>query len=158
MTTIDIIKEYICDEVFQNGYPHRVNDEHPFDFFMSADLDSSQSVEDSILGMQYGFEVAEEYIMDNIRSIRGLMQSKLDDLIRLQEKIDKVKHCITVEKIRNIKSFAGLKVPDEIEIMIGQNYSVAFIPHCKKAEQAIEYFNKNPDRKWQKILEEASKI
>lgn len=158
MIVIDIIKEHICDEVFQNGYPHRVSDEHPFDFFMSADLDSSQSIEDSILGTQYGFEVAEEYSMDNVRNIRGLMQSKLNDLIRLQDKINKVSDCNIIEKINNIKSFGGLHVPSEIEIIVDQNYNISLIPHCKKAEQAIEYFNKNPDRKWQKIFETASKV
>ena len=108
--------------------------------------------------MQYGFEVAGEYAIENIRNIRGLMQSKLDDLIRLQEKINTANHCNIVEKINNIKSFAGLKVTAEIEIFADQGYNIAFAPHCKKAEKAIEYFNKNPDQKWQKILEEASKV
>ena len=88
MATInELLKTHICEEIFQNGYPEDVNGQHPFDFFMEADVECANGVDDSSLGEEFGFEVASEYGFENIRSIRGLMQSMLDDLERLQEKI-----------------------------------------------------------------------
>ena len=84
MTTIlDNIKTHICEEIFQNGYPSSVEGKHPFDFFMEADVESANGVDDSILGTKYDFEAASEYGFENIRSIRGLMQAKLNDLEKL---------------------------------------------------------------------------
>ncbi len=86
-TVVKILKTHICEEVFQNGYPSEVGGKHPFDFFMEADFECANGVDDSPLGEEYGFEVASEYGFENIRSLRGLMQAKLDELERLQENI-----------------------------------------------------------------------
>ena len=83
----ELLKTHICEEIFQNGYPEDVNGQHPFDFFMETDVECTNGVDDSPLGEEYGFEVASEYGFENIRSIRGLMQSMLDSLERLQELI-----------------------------------------------------------------------
>ena len=82
-----ILKTYICEEIFQNGYPEEVNGKHPFDFFIEADVECAEGVDESPLGKEYGFECAGEYGFENVRAIRGLMQSKLDDIERLQEDI-----------------------------------------------------------------------
>ncbi len=98
MATInELLKTHICEEVFQNGYPEEVNGKHPFDFFMEADIECANGVDDSPLEEEYGFEVAEQYSFENIRSLHGLMQSILNDLERLQEKI--VEKCTVVHQI-----------------------------------------------------------
>ena len=86
-TNTNILKTHICEEIFQNGYPEDVNGKHPFDFFMEADVECAEGVDESAFGNKYGFEVASEYGFENIRSLRGLMQAKLDELERLQENI-----------------------------------------------------------------------
>ena len=86
-TITNILKTHICEEIFQNGYPQKPNAQHPFDFFMEVDVECTEGVDESVLGTEHGFEVASEYSFENIRSIRGLMQEKLDDLERLQESI-----------------------------------------------------------------------
>ena len=100
-TITNLLKGYICEEIFQNGYPAEVNGQHPFDFFMEADVDSAEMPEDTPLN---GYEPAEEYIIENVRTLRGLMQSMLYDLERLQEKI--VEKCTVVHQI-NKDEFAS---------------------------------------------------
>jgi len=76
----EIIKTQVCEMIFQNGYPTDFNSTHPYDFFINADVDDSEDVESSPLGTEWNFEVAGEHGFENIRSIRGLMQSKYDEL------------------------------------------------------------------------------
>jgi len=83
-STANIIKTHICEEIFQNGYPTDVQNEHPFDFFMNADVDSLEEVDVSPLGTEYNFEIASEYSFENIKSIRGLMQNMYEDLDKLK--------------------------------------------------------------------------
>ena len=96
MTTItNILKTHICEDIFQNGYPCRVDNKNPYDYFMEADVDSTEIPEDTEL--LSSFEPAEEYIIENVRTLRGLMQAKLDDLERLQESI--FANCTVVHQI-----------------------------------------------------------
>ena len=76
----DIIKTQVCESIFQNGYPTTLDNKHPFDFFMEADVECTEGVDESPLGTEWNFEVASEYSFENIRSLRGLMQSMYDDL------------------------------------------------------------------------------
>jgi len=76
----EIIKTQVCEMIFQNGYPTDFNSTHPYDFFINADVDNSEDVESSPLSTEWNFEVAGEHGFENIRSIRGLMQSKYDEL------------------------------------------------------------------------------
>jgi len=80
----NIIKTQVCENIFQNGYPTDLDNKHPFDFFMEADVDCAEGVDESPLGTEWNFEVASEYGFDNIRSIRGLMQSMYEDLERFK--------------------------------------------------------------------------
>lgn len=96
-TITNILKTHICEEIFQNGYPQDINGQHPFDFFMEVDVECANGVDDSPLEEEYGFEVASEYSFENIRSLRGLMQAKLDELERLQENI--FVNCTVVHQI-----------------------------------------------------------
>ena len=82
-TTQDIIKTEVCEQIFQNGYPTTLENMHPFDFFMEADIDATVEVGDSPLYTEWNFEVASDSF-ENIRSIRGTMQSMYDDLERLK--------------------------------------------------------------------------
>ena len=67
------IKEHIMDDIFCD----RPFDENDWDSFMK----------NSALEFPDNFQVCQEYELDNARDIRGLMQSKYDDLIRLAESI-----------------------------------------------------------------------
>ena len=80
----NIIKTQVCEQVFQNGYPTDLDNKHPFDFFMEANVDCAEGVDESPLGTEWNFEVASEYGFENIRSIRGLMQSMYEDLDRFK--------------------------------------------------------------------------
>lgn len=80
-----IIKTHIIEEIFQT-FPTLENT-HPFDFFMSSDVDSTESVGASALGEEWNYSTCEEYGFENIKSLRGLMQSMLDDLLKLQTTI-----------------------------------------------------------------------
>jgi hypothetical protein len=85
----DIIKTQVCESIFQNGYPTTLENKHPFDFFMEADVDCAEGVDESPLGTEWNFEVASEYGFENIRSIRGLMQSMYEDLERFKNTLFK---------------------------------------------------------------------
>ena len=85
--TTEIIKTQVCETVFQNGYPTDLSNKHPYDFFMNADVDCAEGVDESPLGEEWNFEVASEYAFENIRSIRGLMQSMYDDLEQFANKL-----------------------------------------------------------------------
>jgi hypothetical protein len=87
MTTTEIIKTYVCETIFQNGYPETLENKHPFDFFIEADVNCAEGVDESPLGTEWGFEVASEYAFDNIRAIRGLMASMQNDLESLKNKL-----------------------------------------------------------------------
>jgi len=76
----EIIKTQVCEMIFQNGYPTDFNSTHPYDFFINADVDEREDVESSPLGTEWNFEVSGEHGFENIRSIRGLMQSKYEEL------------------------------------------------------------------------------
>jgi len=84
MAIQEIIKMQVCENIFQNGYPTNLDNKHPFDFFMEADVDCAEGVDASPLGTEWNFEVASEYGFENIRSIRGLMQSMYEDLERFK--------------------------------------------------------------------------
>lgn len=83
MKTIEnIIKNFIVDDVFSE---HPGNIGEAFDYFMEADVDTTESV--SLSELAFNYEVCAKYETENIRSIRDLMQSKLDDLVKLQGNI-----------------------------------------------------------------------
>jgi hypothetical protein len=83
MTIEQIIKNHILKEIF-NEFPTDIG-QHPFDFFMTSDVDCTEFVSFSPLGTEWGYEVCEQYREDDsIRKIRGLMQSMYSDLERLK--------------------------------------------------------------------------
>lgn len=67
------IKEHIMDDIFC---------ERPFE-----DNDWDSFMKNSTLKFPDNFQVCQEYELDNARDIRGLMQSKYNDLVRLVESI-----------------------------------------------------------------------
>lgn len=83
MTTQDILKNYILDEIFCE-FPTDLDNGNAFDFFLNADVDATEDVITSPLGHYWGYEVCEQYGFENIRSLRGLMQSMYNDLERLK--------------------------------------------------------------------------
>ena len=54
---------------------------------MSSGVDNTVNVGETPLREEWGFEVCEEYEWENVRSLRGLMQSELNDLMELQNTI-----------------------------------------------------------------------
>lgn len=78
----EIIQNHILGEIFSE-FPTSL-DTNAFDFFLRADVDCSDYVGDSPLGTEWGYELCEQYGLDNIRAIRGLMQSMYNDLERLK--------------------------------------------------------------------------
>lgn len=84
MATIEnIIKDFIVEDIFCE-YPTDLNP-NGFDFFMRSGIDATVTVGETPLSYEWGFEVCEEYEWENIRALRGLMQSRLDDQMKLQE-------------------------------------------------------------------------
>lgn len=73
------LKAHILNEVFKE-FP-TLNTQHPFDFFMEADVENVDFVDQSPLGTEWGYEVKEEHEIDDIRAIRGQMQNMYDSLI-----------------------------------------------------------------------------
>ena len=82
MTTQEIIQNHILGEIFSE-FPTDL-DTNAFDFFLRADVNCAEDVASSPLGEEWGFEVCEQYSLENIRNLRGLMQSMYDDLKRLK--------------------------------------------------------------------------
>lgn len=82
MTIQKIIQNHVLDQVFTE-YPSDL-DTNAYDFFMRADVDCTEDVSMSPLGEEWGYEVCQAYELDNIRSIRGLMESMYRDLERLK--------------------------------------------------------------------------
>ena len=80
-----IIKGHIVEEIFQT-FPTSENT-HPFDLFIASDVNPANSVGDSLLGEKWGYATCEEYGFENIGSLRVLMQSMFDDLLKLQAAI-----------------------------------------------------------------------
>ena len=95
MTTIEnTIKEYILSRIFSE-FP--TTDTDTFDFFMISDIDATVTVGETPLRDEWGYEVCEEYEWENVRSLRGLMQSELNDLMRLQSTI--MNKCTSIVQI-----------------------------------------------------------
>jgi len=90
MTTETTIKTQVCETIFQNGYPENINGKHPFDYFIEAEVESSGDIESCELG-NAGFDVACEYEFENVRSLRGLMQSMYNDLEQFANKLLKTR-------------------------------------------------------------------
>lgn len=82
MTIQEIIQNHVLDQVFTE-YPSNL-DTSAYDFFMRADVDCTVDVSMSPLREEWGYEVCQAYELDNIRSIRGLMESMYRDLERLK--------------------------------------------------------------------------
>ncbi len=81
----EIIQNYILGEIFTE-FPTNLNT-NAFDFFLNADVDCTEDVSMSPLGTEWGYEVCQAYELDNIRAIRGLMQSMYSDLERLKSSL-----------------------------------------------------------------------
>ena len=98
MKTIqEIIQNHILGEIFTD-FPTDL-DTNAFDFFLRADVDCTEDVSMSPLGTEWGFEICEAYELDNIRSIRGLMQSMYSDLERLKSALfQQASHTIQINK------------------------------------------------------------
>ena len=99
---ISIVKAHIVGEIFSES--PTLENQHPFDFFMSSDIDSANFVGDSALGEEWGFQTHGQYDYENIKSLRSLMQSMLDDLLKLQASI--IKNCTTEVKL-SLQSFSS---------------------------------------------------
>ena len=77
----EIIENHVLEEIFCE-FP--TNLDNAFSFFLNADVDCTEDVSMSSLGTEWGYEVCQAYELDNIRAIRGLMQSMYNDLERLK--------------------------------------------------------------------------
>ncbi len=98
MTTIkDIIQNHIVGEIFCE-FPDDLNT-NPFDFFIMANVDSSQGVDNTPLATEWGYVVCQQYELDNVRYLRGLMQSMYNDLEKLKSKLfQHTSHTIQINK------------------------------------------------------------
>lgn len=85
MTIQEIIQNHVLGEIFSE-FPTDL-DTNAFDFFLNADVDCTEYVAESPLGTEWGYEVCESYELENIRAIRGLMQSMYSDLEKLKAKL-----------------------------------------------------------------------
>ena len=81
-STQEIIENFIIGEIFTE-FPTYLS-RGAFKFFMEAGVDCTEFVSESPLGTEWGYEVCEAYELENIRAIRGLMQSMYSDLERLK--------------------------------------------------------------------------
>jgi hypothetical protein len=89
MKTIqEIIKRYILEDIFQNGYPQSIKGQDTFDFILNYEVDDMflavSEIEELV---NLGFEVTDINMLDSIRDIKNLMESKYHDLITLQKDI-----------------------------------------------------------------------
>lgn len=82
----NIIKNHIVGEIFSE-FPTDLDNTEAFDFFLQADIDDTDFVGDSPLSAEWGFETCEQYDYEDIKALRGLMQSQLEDLFKLQDTI-----------------------------------------------------------------------
>jgi len=98
MKTIqEIVKNHVMNEIFVD-FPTDLNT-NAFDFFLEAYVENTDEVEDSPLGTEWGYEVLEEYKIENIRNLRGLIQSKYNDLERLKSTLfQEASHTIQINK------------------------------------------------------------
>jgi hypothetical protein len=108
-TVEDLIKTHILDEIFSD-YPEK---ENAYDFFMKAKVDGAGDVISSTLN-DLGFEVCSEYEYENIRSIRGLMHSMFNDLIKL---------CKKVVDLKNLNKFQVFVICNNSLERLNQNLS-----------------------------------
>lgn len=77
----EIIENHILGEIFSE-FP--TNLDNAFEFFLRADVDCTEGVNESSLSTEWGYEVCQAYELDNIRAIRGLMSSMYNDLEKLK--------------------------------------------------------------------------
>lgn len=92
----EIIENHILGEIFSE-FPTNLN--NAFQFFLEADVDQTTFVGDSSLGEEWGYSVCEAYGLDNIRTIRGLMQSMYNDLERLKSSLfQQATSCVKIYK------------------------------------------------------------
>jgi hypothetical protein len=89
MKTIqEIIKKYVIEDIFQNGYPQSVNGQEAFDFILNYEVDDMflaiTEIEELV---NLGFEVTDINMLDSIRDIKGLIETKYKEQVTLQKDI-----------------------------------------------------------------------
>lgn len=112
------IKDSVIAEIFSE-FP-TLDNQHPYDFFMQATIDETETVGGSALREEWGFEVCENFDWEPIRSIRGLMQTKYDDLesffntlmSELEIKAIQINknECVDLEEYENLRNNANAMV------------------------------------------------
>ena len=85
----NIGKTAALDLVFHEYMTH--DNEHPYDFFMRLDTEATQDLYDSELGTKYGFVASDEYSLDNVRSIRGVLQQTFYQFMDFYNAVEKMK-------------------------------------------------------------------
>ena len=82
MTIQKIIQNHVLGEIFSE-HPGSIGE--AFDYFMEADVDTTEQV--SLSELAFNYEVCEAYENENIKAIRGIMQSMYSDLERLKSSL-----------------------------------------------------------------------
>ena len=99
MATIqEIIENHILGEIFCE-FPTDLN-QGAFYLFLNGDMiNQADAVCDTAYGTEWGFEVCQAYELDNVRAIRGLMQSMYNDLEKLKSALfQQASHTIQINK------------------------------------------------------------
>lgn len=143
MNTIqEIIQNHILGEIFSE-FPTDLN--NAFQFFLEADVDQTTFVGDSSLGEEWGYTVAEAYGLDDIRAIRGLMQSMYNDLEIFKSALfQHASHTVQINKDEtsdgiqyDIEAHANLGIIEHIDSDCKYNMDDYSIKDVEKVDERI---------------------
>ena len=99
----NLAKTTVMENMFYE-FPEMEN-MHPYDFFMGVDVDESFSVEESVLGEEWGFETLEVYKIEDIQDVRGLMDAKLQEYEDLANKVLKEANSVDEGVVEDAKKW-----------------------------------------------------
>jgi hypothetical protein len=84
----EIIKKHIMEDVFQNGYPSMVMGQNSFDFILTYEINDMVLPIPNIEELdKLGFEVSCIHEFDSLIDIQGLLESKYNNQLKLQDEI-----------------------------------------------------------------------
>lgn len=116
-----IIKTEVMNEVFvgDESCPDNTN---TYDFFMGFECDGFSEIYQTELGSKWEYQPIDEYGLENIRGLRGLMQSKFNTFSEFHSKSckeQKMNRDTFMEYFRGDDFSEQLSVDDKIEVFLG---------------------------------------
>jgi len=117
----ETIKTQVMGEIFI-GDESCPEGNSTYDFFMKYECKGSDELYQTALGSKWGYQACDEYGIENMRGLKGLMQSKFNTFVEFYEKCHKEQvpdRDAFMEYFRSDRFSEELSSDDKIEVFLG---------------------------------------